>query len=647
MIVNFDILVGQHALTGHKVAIKIMNKKKIKQQNVFEKVKREIKVLRQFNHPHIIKHFEFIDTASDIFMVIEHASGGELFDYISKKDRLSEDEARHFFRQLYSSMWYVHKHKIAHRDLKPENLLLDQEQRNIKLIDFGLSNLMKDSHSLKTACGSPNYAAPEVVSGRSYGGVEADIWSMGVILFAMVCGSLPFDDDSVTKLFTLIKESKYQMPNFISEEAQDLIMRMLQPNPIKRLNMKEIREHEWFLGVNSKSSQIVQLPQYLCLWDRGYIQSEHGIDEHIVEQLFEIGLRTEGLTKDDIIRQVKDKKNTEITGCYELYYHDKIQKLCKQTDLQQLQRGFQRLNLNNHQCIKSSISNQQQNEGITDQKLNQHLKQTHQERLQRISQRLSSGHLPKRKTLRSRFSFNTNKDSSTSLKTFTAITNRMNSQNSTQADTVYSDRFSDLSQNLKDLQNSLKAEYLPNSQGYLGQPTWQFGLKIQSDLTEIIELIANKLKELDLEWQFMRKDKKFKVKTCETQCDLDTFSSFELYQCNEYKRSEVKFYVNLFKSSPYDSSGDYILVDVSFLKGSPMVFADFAQDLITLIKKQCTQISPDVYSIDSSITQQDDLDQLRINAAGRDYSVKDKYALNKMRKQTYDSVNYQKLQLLE
>jgi 5'-AMP-activated protein kinase catalytic alpha subunit len=131
--------------------------------------------------------------------------------------------------------------------------LLD-EFNNIKLIDFGLANSMKDSQSLKTACGSPNYAAPEVISGRSYGGVEVDVWSLGVILFAMVCGSLPFDDDSMSSLFNKIKEGRYYMPNYISSEVKDLINRMLQPNPVKRISMREIKDHPWYLK---------NLPRYL------------------------------------------------------------------------------------------------------------------------------------------------------------------------------------------------------------------------------------------------------------------------------------------------------------------------------------------------------------------------------------------------
>lgn len=154
---------------------------------------------------------------------------------------------------MFSAVEYIQYHKIAHRDLKPENLLIDKDN-NIKLIDFGLSNSMKDSQGLLTACGSPNYAAPEVISGRVYSGNEVDVWSLGVILYAMLSGTLPFDDESMSHLFQKIKEARYHMPNFVSSEARDLITRMLQPNPIKRITMGEIRQHHWYRK---------DLPQYL------------------------------------------------------------------------------------------------------------------------------------------------------------------------------------------------------------------------------------------------------------------------------------------------------------------------------------------------------------------------------------------------
>ena len=161
--------------------------------------------------------------------------------------------------------------------MKPENILLD-EFNNIKLIDFGLANSMKDSQALRTACGSPNYAAPEVISGRSYGGVEVDVWSLGVILFAMVCGSSPFDDDCMSSLFQKIKDSKYDMPNFISSDVQDLINRMLQPNPVKRITMREIKEHPWYLK---------DLPQYLI--ELSQMQAKPvEVDRDIVKKLFQV-----------------------------------------------------------------------------------------------------------------------------------------------------------------------------------------------------------------------------------------------------------------------------------------------------------------------------------------------------------------------
>lgn len=159
---------------------------------------------------------------------------------------MDEDEARRIFQQIISAIEYAHLHKLAHRDLKPENLLFD-EDNNIKMIDFGLANYMKDGASLTTSCGSPNYAAPEVIAGLSYGGPDVDIWSIGIILYAMVVGQLPFDDDQMSVLFAKIKEGKYFLPNHISKEVRDLINRMLQPNPVKRIKLAEIQQHKWYL----------------------------------------------------------------------------------------------------------------------------------------------------------------------------------------------------------------------------------------------------------------------------------------------------------------------------------------------------------------------------------------------------------------
>ncbi|KAI3426244.1 hypothetical protein D9Q98_008620 [Chlorella vulgaris] len=234
------VKVAEHILTGHKVAIKILNRKKIKQMDMEEKVRREIKILRLFMHPHIIRLYEVVETPNDIYVVMEYVKSGELFDYIVEKGRLLEDEARHFFQQIISGVEYCHRNMVVHRDLKPENLLLDSKM-NVKIADFGLSNVMRDGHFLKTSCGSPNYAAPEVISGRLYAGPEVDVWSCGVILYALLCGSLPFDDENIPNLFKKIKGGIYTLPSHLSPGARDLIPRMLLVDPLKRITIPEIR----------------------------------------------------------------------------------------------------------------------------------------------------------------------------------------------------------------------------------------------------------------------------------------------------------------------------------------------------------------------------------------------------------------------
>ncbi|EST05689.1 Protein kinase domain protein [Kalmanozyma brasiliensis GHG001] len=246
------VKLATHALTGHRVAMKIINRRKISSLDMGGRVKREIQYLKLLRHPHIIKLYEVITTPNDIIMVIEYA-GGELFQYIVDRGRMPEQEARRFFQQVICAMEYCHRHKIVHRDLKPENLLLD-EYLNVKIGDFGLSNIMTDGDFLKTSCGSPNYAAPEVISGRLYAGPEIDIWSCGVILYVMLCGRLPFDDEYIPTLFKKINNGIYTLPSYLSQEARHLLSQMLIVDPVKRITIQEIRQHPWFN---------VDLPAYL------------------------------------------------------------------------------------------------------------------------------------------------------------------------------------------------------------------------------------------------------------------------------------------------------------------------------------------------------------------------------------------------
>lgn len=272
---QIQVKLATHAVTGHKVAVKILNKAKIKQLGMEEKVQREINILHLCTHPHIIRLYEVIDTPTDIFLVNEYVSGGELFDYIVSKGRLSADEARNFFHQIVSGVEYCHFQKIVHRDLKPENLLLDANL-NIKIADFGLSNLMRDGDFLRTSCGSPNYAAPEVISGHLYAGPEVDVWSCGVILYALLCGSLPFDDESIPNLFKKIKSGMYSLPTHLSQLAKNLIPRMLEVDPMKRITIPEIRLHPWFQH---------KLPPYLRHPPELMEKQERVVDVEVIDEV--------------------------------------------------------------------------------------------------------------------------------------------------------------------------------------------------------------------------------------------------------------------------------------------------------------------------------------------------------------------------
>ena len=189
---------------------------------------------------------------------MEYAEGGELFDYIVARKRLKEKEAAKFFQQIISGVEYIHKLRIVHRDLKPENLLLDKD-RNIKLVDFGLSNTYKAGSTLKTAWGSPWYAAPEMIAGKRYHGITVDVWSCGVILFAMVWGYLPFEDPNTGWLYKKILSANYQIPSFVTPEWRDLIKKILDTDPRTRLTIPEIRDHPWYKQVapNEKDGIIV------------------------------------------------------------------------------------------------------------------------------------------------------------------------------------------------------------------------------------------------------------------------------------------------------------------------------------------------------------------------------------------------------
>ncbi|CAD8143741.1 unnamed protein product [Paramecium octaurelia] len=302
------VKLATHILTGEKVAIKILEKQKICDQSDIERVTKEIQILKKVRHPNLVQLYEIIETPKQLFLVMEYVNGGELFDYIVQNQRIKDVEAIRFYSQLISGIEYLHKLQIVHRDLKPENLILEGRGK-IKIIDFGLSNFYSTDELLKTACGSPCYAAPEMIAGKKYSGLQVDIWSSGVILFAMLAGYLPFEDPNTSQLYKKIISGDFKFPKYISGEAKDLIKNILNVDPQKRYTIAEIRKHCWFSFYNQK------IPT-------GLIVAQHRIpiDPEIVKQMIQYGIQNDYAEK-----CVETNRHNHVTTTYYLLLKKHIQ----------------------------------------------------------------------------------------------------------------------------------------------------------------------------------------------------------------------------------------------------------------------------------------------------------------------------------
>ncbi|KAJ5952896.1 uncharacterized protein N7479_011309 [Penicillium vulpinum] len=258
------VRLAKHAVTGHTAAIKIVSKKSaamVQSESIAAMdrnmgkfptnsatrqmpcgIEREVVIMKLIEHPNVISLYDVWENRGELYLVLEHVEGGELFDYVSNNGPLPEEEAVRLFRQIIAALGYCHRFNICHRDLKPENILLDSNY-NVKLADFGMAALQPAGHWLNTSCGSPHYAAPEIIYGRKYRGDRADMWSCGIILYALLTGYLPFDGGDLGNTLRLVKKGDYIIPPELSDEAADLIQRILQKRPEDRISMKNIWLH--------------------------------------------------------------------------------------------------------------------------------------------------------------------------------------------------------------------------------------------------------------------------------------------------------------------------------------------------------------------------------------------------------------------
>uniref|UniRef100_UPI003AAD5F10 MAP/microtubule affinity-regulating kinase 4 n=1 Tax=Centroberyx gerrardi TaxID=166262 RepID=UPI003AAD5F10 len=295
---NFaKVKLARHILTGREVAIKIIDKTQLNPTSL-QKLFREVRIMKGLNHPNIVQLFEVIETEKTLYLIMEYASGGEVFDYLVSHGRMKEKEARAKFRQIVSAVHYCHQKNIVHRDLKAENLLLDADS-NIKIADFGFSNEFTMGSKLDTFCGSPPYAAPELFQGKKYDGPEVDIWSLGVILYTLVSGSLPFDGQNLKELRERVLRGKYRVPFYMSTDCEGILRRFLVLNPTKRCTLEQIMKDKW-MNVGYDSDEL-----------KPHVEPVEDYNDATIDVM--VGM---GFTRHEIKDALTNQKYDEVTATY-------------------------------------------------------------------------------------------------------------------------------------------------------------------------------------------------------------------------------------------------------------------------------------------------------------------------------------------
>ncbi|XP_070501371.1 uncharacterized protein Sik3 isoform X2 [Chironomus tepperi] len=321
---NFAVVkLATNSITKSKVAIKIIDKTCLDDDNL-AKTFREISILKLLHHPHITRLYEVMESKNSIYLVTEHAGGGEIFDHLVTHGRMKEEEAARVFSQIVSAVDYCHRNGVVHRDLKAENVLLDNNM-NVKIVDFGFSNMFTEGMYLTTFCGSPPYAAPEVFQGLEYDGPRADIWSLGVVLYVLVCGALPFDGATLHDLRSVVISGKFRIPFFMSQECEHLIRHMLVVEPERRYSLKQIAKHRWLTRYN-----LINLTE---LNDTLTTQMDtKNLDTIVINHMLQIP----GLTADLIAQSVHESRYDHIYAIYHLLCDKLEEKRKEQKRLQHL-----------------------------------------------------------------------------------------------------------------------------------------------------------------------------------------------------------------------------------------------------------------------------------------------------------------------
>uniref|UniRef100_A0A8W8JZC1 SNF-related serine/threonine-protein kinase n=1 Tax=Magallana gigas TaxID=29159 RepID=A0A8W8JZC1_MAGGI len=319
------VKLARHVFTNEKVAVKVIDKTKldeISKSHLFQ----EVRCMKLVQHPNVVRLYEVIDTQTKLYLILELGDGGDMYDYIMKHDKgLPEDKARRYFRQIVEAISYCHKLHVVHRDLKPENVVFFEKLGIVKLTDFGFSNMFNPGKKLETSCGSLAYSAPEILLGDSYDAPAVDVWSLGVILFMLVCGVPPFQEANDSETLTMIMDCKYLVPDHISSSCKDLIHKMLQREPVHRAKLGDILNHKW-----------------LCMGDYiapsvPLISREHLSDDdhnYLIEKMVEGNIAT----KDEILQSLDRDLYDHITATYYLLAERKLKRHHQEMALAQIRK---------------------------------------------------------------------------------------------------------------------------------------------------------------------------------------------------------------------------------------------------------------------------------------------------------------------